>query len=170
MFYKELLCNATVLLLCSKNLEILQGINHFKALYIVGRGALTPLPFYEDAPILPNPPFSNFVWSLTCNLVFCWYSDLISHTHTHTYIDTHTHTHTHTHTYSEKDNTGKGYFVWKYVIPPFLKQPNNPTLLSTPPPFLWEKSEPHLFFKNFKISYIISFKISYQKLTSMFFY
>ena len=92
MFYKELLCNATVLLLCSKNLEILQGINHFKALYIVGRGALTLLPFYEDAPILPNPPFSNFVWSLTCNLVFCWYSDLISHTHTYT----HTHTHTHT--------------------------------------------------------------------------
>ena len=30
-------------------------------IYIVCRGFLTPL-FYEDPPILPTPPFSNFVY------------------------------------------------------------------------------------------------------------
>ena len=35
-------------------------------------------------------------WGLTHNVVFCWYSNLISHTQTHTHTNTHTHTHTHT--------------------------------------------------------------------------
>ena len=49
-------------------------------------------------------------WGLTCNVVFSWYSDLISHTqtqrqtqtcvHTHTHTHTYTHTHTHTHTHT----------------------------------------------------------------------
>ena len=36
-------------------------------MFIVGRGILTPL-FYEDSPIMPNPPFSNPPPPLPCRL------------------------------------------------------------------------------------------------------
>ena len=41
-------------------------------------------------------------WDQT-HVVFCRYSDLISHTHAHTCARTHTHTHTHTHTERERE-------------------------------------------------------------------
>ena len=50
----------------------------------------------------------NIYWGLAHNVVFCWYSDLISHTHTHT----------HTHKNTQHTQTNRLTHPYKYILTP----------------------------------------------------